>query len=120
VTWTDRLLLITAVAGVAALYPWLWGERGGEAEAVRIWAGEEEYARYPLDQPRRVEVPGPLGTTVVEIAEGGARVIADPGPRQICVRAGRLDTPGDQALCLPNRVTVEIIGADPRYDSIHY
>ncbi|ABI55707.1 NusG domain II-containing protein [Alkalilimnicola ehrlichii MLHE-1] len=119
-TWTDRLVLVIAISGVALLYPWLWDGREGEAETVRIWAGDSEYARYPLDRPRTVEVPGPLGTTVVEIADGGARVVSDPGPRQICVRAGRLDTPGDQALCLPNRVAVEILGAEPRYDTIHY
>ena len=119
-TLVDRIILLLAIAGTATLYVWLWQPKGGEAETVRIWSGDEEQGRYPLTEPRTITVEGPLGQTVIEIDQGAARVAADPGARQLCVRAGWLERPGDQAHCLPNRVTVEILGGATEYDSVHY
>jgi hypothetical protein len=64
-----------------------------------------------------VAVPGPLGLTLVEIRGGRVRVLADPGPQQLCVKQGWL-LPGQTAVCLPNRVSVER-GASV-YDSLNY
>lgn len=66
---------------------------------------------------RRVQVPGPLGVTDIEIRNGRVRVVADPSPRQLCVRKGWL-APGEMAVCLPNRVSVE--WGVTRYDSLNY
>ncbi len=66
---------------------------------------------------RLIAVPGPLGQTQVEIRGGQVRVAADPGVQQICVKQGWLQ-PGQVAICLPNRVSVER-GASV-YDSLNY
>lgn len=76
--------------------------------------------RIDLAEDRRFSVAGPLGATVVAIHERRARIIADPGRQQICVRQGWLEHAGDTALCLPNRITIELVGAAPRYDSLNY
>jgi hypothetical protein len=65
---------------------------------------------FPLDGARRVSVPGPLGDTVVEIAEGSARVLSSPCAEKTCVKSGRISRPGQWIACLPNRVFVEIRG----------
>ena len=65
-------------------------------------------------------VPGPLGTTRVAIEPGRARVVADPGPRQYCVRQGWLARPGEIAICAPNHVSVQIAGRTRAYDSLSY
>jgi hypothetical protein len=78
------------------------------------------FAEYPLDAPHRIYVPGPLGTTVVEIQPGRARVQSDPGPRQYCVRQGWLHRGGAVAICAPNHVSLMLTGRQAGYDSLNY
>jgi hypothetical protein len=74
---------------------------GGDAEQQWI---------YPLDAETTVRVPGPLGETVVEIADGAVRVISSPCPEKICIKTGRISKPGQWIACLPNRVFISIRG----------
>ena len=80
-----------ALAGYAAALLW----RGGAPDGAEIRVAGTVFARLPLDRPQQVEVPGPLGLTRVEIQPGRARVAADPGPRQYCVRQGWLIVPAN-------------------------
>ena len=65
---------------------------------------------FPLDAPRTVAVHGPLGDTVVQIADGAVRVLSSPCRNKICVRSGSVARPGQWIACLPNRVFVEVRG----------
>lgn len=94
--------------------------QGGAAQKVVIRAGGKLFAETGLDRAQRINVPGPLGTSLVEIAPGRARVAADPSPRQLCVKQGWLARAGDAALCLPNQISVELVGATRRFDSLNY
>jgi hypothetical protein len=84
----DWLVAVVAAVAVALSFPLLW--QGGQADRAVIRVDGRVFAEYPLDAPRRIEVPGPLGNTLVEIQPGRARVHSDPGPRQYCVRQGWL------------------------------
>ena len=90
------------------------------ADRVRVRAGGETLFEGRLNQDRRLEVPGPLGTTEIEIRQGRARISRDPSPRQYCVKQGWLSQGGQTALCLPNRVSLEILGGRLTYDSLNY
>lgn len=59
---------------------------------------------------QRLSVEGRLGTSIIEIADGHARVAQSPCHQQVCRRAGWLSAPGDLAACVPNRVVVRVIG----------
>lgn len=105
-----------ALAAYASLLLW----RGGAPDGAEIRVGGAVFARLPLDRPQQVEVPGPLGITRVEIQPGRARVAADPGPRQYCVRQGWLSRAGAVAICAPNQVTLALTGGRADYDSLNY
>jgi hypothetical protein len=63
---------------------------------------------YPIETPRVVEVEGPLGTTVVEIADGMVRFKSSPCPDHVCMLRGWMKNPGEFAACLPNRVMATV------------
>jgi len=110
------VLLGVFATGFTAYCSW----QGHPAQRVRIYQEGQLYAEFDANANQILAVAGPLGTTRVEIANGRARIAADPGPRQYCVRAGWLQQAGDSAVCLPNRTAIALIGGAPRYDSLGY
>jgi hypothetical protein len=105
-------------ASAAAMLPLAF--KAGAAEKAVVKRAGQVVAELPLTAARSIEVPGPLGVTRIEIQPGRARVAADPGPRQYCVRQGWLTRPNAIAICAPNQVSLALVGRDPAYDSLNY
>ena len=103
---------------VAALAVYAWNGDRGDTAVIR--AAGQIVQTTPLTRAQVVAVAGPLGVTRIQIEPGRARVLADPSPRQLCVKQGWLSLSGQAALCLPNQVSVEIRGRTPAYDTLGY
>ena len=114
----DWLVLLLGIGLVAGSVPLFW--QGGLADRAIVRQEGKVFAEVDLKAKRQLEVPGPLGTTVIAVEPGRARVVADPGPRQYCVKQGWLMRPGEIAICAPNRVSLQITGRTKVYDSISY
>ena len=101
-----------------ALLVVLWARQAGSLEGrVVIRQDGKVFQEASLRLNRNIDVPGPLGTSRIEIRDGKVRVATDPGPRQLCVRQGWIP-PGGAVVCLPNRVSVENAAAG--YDTLNY
>ncbi len=114
----DWLILFLGSALVAGLGTSFWRGQAGDTLIVRAHGKVHDQAS--LLHAASISVQGPLGTTLIEIQPGRARVARDPSPRQLCVRQGWLTHAGESALCLPNQVSVEIQGATRLHDSVAY
>lgn len=114
----DGLLLLLAVLATVHAGRQLWG--GDQPERAVVRAGGKTVASLPLDRPGSAEVRGPLGLTRIEVQPGRARVVADPGPRQYCVKQGWLTRSGAAAICAPNEVSLLLEGRRSHYDSLSY
>lgn len=114
----DWLTLLGGLLAVGWLMSAAW--HGDAPTRVIVRAAGHIVADTGLDADRRILAHGPLGTSVIEIAQRRVRVASDPSPRQYCVKQGWLSRAGDAALCLPNQVSVELLGAARRFDSLAY
>lgn len=118
----DWAVVGCAAIAVTASFPLVW--QGGIGEKALVRRDGELIAELDLSRTRRLEVAGAIGTTVIAVEPGRARIAADPGPRQYCVRQGWLKHPGEIAICAPNHVSLQIAGRpgskDRRFDSIAY
>ncbi len=114
----DWLVLLAGAAVVAVSIPLFW--QGGIADKAIVRQDGRVFAEIDLRTRRELQVPGPLGSTLISVEPGRVRVVADPGPRQYCVRQGWLMRPGEIAICAPNRVSVQVAGRTKVYDSISY
>lgn len=114
----DVLILLVGIAGWAVLTLSLW--QSGPAAQAQVRRDGVLVAAYPLSEDRTVSVVGPLGTTMIRIESGRARVVSDPGPRQYCVRQGWLTRPGEMALCAPNHISLALTGGQVTYESMAY
>ncbi|OHC65307.1 MAG: hypothetical protein A2045_09840 [Rhodocyclales bacterium GWA2_65_20] len=117
----DWVLLVVAGALVAMSYPLLW--RGGTADRAIVKRDGQVVTELALNVARKYEVTGAIGTTLIEVQPGRARVLSDPGPRQYCVQQGWLTRANAVAICAPNHVTLQLSGRSGKndaYDTLNY
>lgn len=114
----DWLIFLLGCTCVILLTLKLWN--GELADRAIIRSGGKIFQEVPLSRDLQIEVPGPLGISVITIEKRKARISSDPSPRQYCVRQGWLQQAGEIAICLPNEVSVELTGSAKKYDSLNY
>ena len=114
----DWLTLLLGSIFVVLLTLKLWS--GDLADKAIIRSGGKIFSVVPLSRDQLISVPGRLGISVISIRQRKARIASDPSPRQYCVRQGWLQQAGEIALCLPNQVSIELIGSKKKYDSLNY
>lgn len=114
----DWVVAVVSAAVVVASFPLVW--QGGVADKAVVRRDGEVVAELDLSRKRTLEVAGAIGTTVIAVEPGRARVAADPGPRQYCVRQGWLKRPGEIAICAPNHISLQIAGRNHGFDSLAY
>jgi hypothetical protein len=113
----DWLVMLAGVVLVGWLFATLW--QSEPAGRVRIRSGDHVFATFSLDQERTIEVPGALGVSRIVIHKHQARFLSSPCRNQYCVHQGWLARAGQVAVCLPNRISLELAGAKG-YDSLNY
>ena len=114
----DYLTLLIGALCTIWLTLIIWS--GGTADKAIIRAGGKIFREVALSNDQVIQVPGPLGISIITIEKHKARITSDPSPRQYCVRQGWLQQSGEIAICLPNQVSVELTGGKKKYDSLNY
>ena len=114
----DYLTLLASMLFTVWISVTVWS--GGIADTALIRSGGKVFKEVPLSRDQQIEVPGPLGVSIITIEKRRARISSDPSPRQYCVRQGWLQQAGEIAICLPNEVSVELTGGEKKYDSLNY
>jgi len=75
------------------------------ASELVIISGEGRQ-EFSLQEDLVKEIDG----VAVEIKGGRARIVSSPCRDKLCVKAGWLSRPGDAAVCLPQRVALQVAG----------
>ncbi|MDI1298849.1 NusG domain II-containing protein [Methylotenera sp.] len=114
----DWLVLIVSTLCVIYLFQTLWTNE--HATKVQIRLGDQVYATYSLNQQREIYVHGKLGDATISIAQGKARFAKSPCHTQYCVHQGWLTHAGQAAICLPNQISLELLGEKKPYDTLNY
>ena len=78
-----------------------------EQAMVRITVDGQMYGEYPLDKNQEIHI---FDTNVCVIENGSVRMKSADCPDQICVKTKPIHTRAASIICLPNKVSVEIIG----------
>jgi hypothetical protein len=123
----DRILLlviaIAVMVGYGALY---YRDNISDAKAagVIIKIGNEIYKEIPASRMQKddiftVEIVGG-GYNTIEVSAGRIRVKDADCTDKICVNTGWIDKPGEIIVCLPHKLTVQIMGQPAGVDSVAY
>lgn len=73
-----------------------------------------------LDEDKRISLMKFGVNMVLETRNGAIRVLSSDCKRQICVGQGWISRSGEKIFCLPNGITIELVGAKSSYDIISY
>ncbi len=114
----DWFVLLAGVLCIFYLFQTLWTSE--HAAKVQIRLGDKIYATYSLNQQREVHIHGPIGDAIISISQGKARFSQSPCNNQYCVHQGWLSRAGQAAICLPNQISLELLGEAKLYDSLNY
>ncbi|CAN1538467.1 NGN-insert_like domain containing protein [Methylophilaceae bacterium] len=114
----DWLTILVSILGVLYLFQILWTNE--HAAKVQIRLGDKIYATYSLNQQRDIHVHGKLGDAVISISQGKVRFAKSPCTTQYCVHQGWLARAGQVAICIPNQISLELVGEAKPYDSLNY
>jgi hypothetical protein len=79
---------------------------------ARISINGKLYKEVELNEKKddRFSVKTDLGMNEIQISDGSIRIIDADCPDKICVKDGSISKPGEILVCLPNKLSVEIIG----------
>jgi len=116
----DILVALLTLVLLAGLYSHYWSGIGGEGERARIVSADGEVHLVALNEDRTLTVHGPLGDSVIEIHQGRVRFVESPCQGKQCIHAGWLHSAGSFAACLPNRISITVLGKNRHFDSINY
>ena len=114
----DWLVILLASLLVIGLFATLWHNEA--AEKLQIRQGDKIFATYSLNQERKLDIQGPLGHSIIYIKFGQVRFASSPCTNQYCVHQGWLTRAGQVSICLPNQVSLELLGSKKPYDSLNY
>lgn len=105
------VLAITAVALAAAVTANALGN-AVDARTVSIQDADGNTFKMPLSQDDVLTVASSAGTNVIEVQAGKVRVSEADCPNQDCVEQGWISNAGQQIVCLPHKLVVNITDED--------
>ena len=114
----DWLVIAISIVAVIVLFQQFWSF--APASQLKIRQGSKVMGIYDLSQTRELHIKGPIGESIIVINNGQARFKQSPCPNQYCVHQGWLSHAGQVAICLPNQVSLQLLGAKNTYDSLNY
>lgn len=106
------ILVIIALASFAGHRLWSKGQQVTTAEISADGKIVERIDLQGLTQQKEFSVQGPLGSTVVQVRDGEARIVSSPCPDKICIRMGWLKSSGQSAVCVPNHILLHIVSEE--------
>lgn len=118
-TWLALLAGALALCALAAALIFLGAPRGTVAVVTLDGAEVCRVDLSQVEESRELTFTGASGITdVVELAPGRVRVCRADCPDQVCVRQGWIAGGVAPIVCLPNRLTIQIVDGGASADAV--
>jgi hypothetical protein len=114
----DWLVILASVVAIICMFLQFWSFE--HASKLKIRQGNQIIGTYDLNQTKELRIHGALGDSLISISQGKVRFKQSPCNNQYCVHQGWLSRSGQVAICIPNQISLQLIGAKSSYDSLNY
>ncbi len=107
-------LIVTAVliCAVVMIGPWQFAQSSELTAVVHDANGDER--RLPLNRDARINIQTNLGTNTIVVSGGSARIEHADCPNGDCTRQLPINKPGQQIICLPHKLWIEVRGSEDK------
>ena len=114
----DLLTIFIFIVLTGYLASILWNFPQGEY--LKIQMGKQVIGSFSLNQNVIKIIEGPIGKTEVIIDSGKVRISKSPCTKKYCLHQGWINKLNQTIVCVPNQISISIIGARTDYDSLNY
>ena len=114
----DSLIILMSLVFIIFSFKTFWHFETGSVVQVNFKG--EAYGNFSLFQDKKISLIGKEGESVIEIKDGQARLKSAPCRNQYCVQQGWISFTGQMLICIPNEISIEILGKTKAYDSLNY
>ncbi len=114
----DWLIIVIFAILIFTSAKLLWNLPQGKY--LEIYKKNEILATYSLNQELKKKIQGPKGVTEVIISNGKVRFASSPCPKKYCIHQGWINKANQIIVCIPNKISISIVGGKKKYDSINY
>lgn len=113
----DWFTIFISLICIVFLFKVLWVS--SPASKIQIRLGDKIYGSYSLNQHKDLHIHGHVGDSIIQIKAGKVRFKHSPCSNQYCVHQGWLTRAGQTAICLPNHLSLELLG-HKSFDTLNY
>ena len=114
----DWFIIILFCALIIICTKSLWNLPQGEY--LEIYKNNEILATYSLNQKITKIINGEKGETKITIDNGKVRFSSAPCAKKYCIHQGWINKANQIIICIPNKISISILGGKKNYDSINY
>lgn len=119
-TLADRLLYLL-ILPILPLVFWYFWQPTTQALQADIHVNGQYQQRLSLQENQTLRVHGDLGDSILEVQNGKIRFKDSPCTIKRCVHYGWLKHTGDFNACVPNKVSIALLGSGiQKFDSINF
>ena len=114
----DSLIIFISLIFIIFSFKTFWHFETGSVVQVNFQG--KTYGNFSLFQNKEMSLSGKEGESIIEIKEGRVRFAKSPCKNQYCVQQGWIHFTGQMLICIPNEVSIEVLGKTKAYDSLNY
>ena len=114
----DSLIILISFIFIFFAFKTFWHFETGSVVQVNFQG--KTYGNFSLFQDKKISLVGREGESMIEIKNGQARFKSVPCKNQYCVQQGWIRFTGQILICIPNEISIEILGKTKAYDSLNY
>ena len=110
------LAVVLIAAGLASSYALTFGQSAGDELLVTV--GGEKYGSYSLMEEREIAIERDGHINKITIRDGVVSMSFSDCHGQDCVKMAPISKTGENIVCLPHKIILEIEGGETAYDSV--
>jgi len=112
------IILTIGLIIIGLVMTWYFTTGGEDAQLLKVTVDGQVYGTYPLDEDQSITVKQQSHTNKINIHDNSVSMVFSDCHGQDCVQSHAISKTGEQIVCLPNKVILEIEGGEAEYDSI--
>ena len=116
----DKAIFIFSLILVITSYFYFW--QTTPASYAIIKRPQHDTLHISLDNVKKYDLQGAIGTSRVEVEHGKIRFVSSPCQNKLCIQHGWQHHHGSLTACLPNRISIQLASVNKTivYDAINF